>query len=106
MPMSVQESPVGVGRQWPAAGLGPLCAAVCAWDLLKEVAIIFITSTIVWPQVKQQGGNTAPAINRKLDKRFIEHSPAHQNKTQFPPQSVSPTESFHKPLILLHQKTG
>ena len=30
-----------------------------AWDLLKEVAIIFITSTIIWPQVKQQGGNTA-----------------------------------------------
>ena len=33
-----------------------------AWDLLKEV--VFITSTIVWPQLKQQGGNTA---NRKLD---------------------------------------
>ena len=33
-------------------------------DLLKEVTIFFITSTIVWPQVKQQGGNTAPFINR------------------------------------------
>ena len=39
----------GVGRRWPAAGLGALSAAVPAWDLLKEVAIIFITSTIVWP---------------------------------------------------------
>ena len=29
--------------------------------------IPFITSNIVWPQVKQQGGNTAPPINRKLD---------------------------------------
>ena len=46
---------------------GALRAAVCAWDLLKEVAIIYITSTIVWSQVKQQGGNTALAINRKLD---------------------------------------
>ena len=35
-------------------------------DLLKEVPIIFITSTIVWPQVNN-GGNTAPLINRKLD---------------------------------------
>ena len=26
-------------------------------DLLKEVTIIFITSTIIWPRVKQQGGN-------------------------------------------------
>ena len=35
--------------------------------LLKEVAIIFIISIIVWPQVKQQEGNTAQPLNRKLD---------------------------------------
>ena len=39
-------------QQWPAAGLGALSVAVCAWDLLKEVDIMFITSTIVWPQVR------------------------------------------------------
>ena len=44
-----------------------LSVVVCAGDLLKEVAIIFITSTIVWSQIKQQGGNTAPPIDRKLD---------------------------------------
>ena len=37
----------GVGQQWPAAGSGALSGAVCAWDLLKEVAIFFITSTTV-----------------------------------------------------------
>ena len=57
----------GVGQWWPAAGLGALSEAVPAQDLLKEVAIIFITSTIVWPQAKQQGGNTVPPINGKLD---------------------------------------
>ena len=36
-----------MGWQWPAAGSGALSAAVPAWDLLKEVTIIFITSTIV-----------------------------------------------------------
>ena len=36
-----------MGWWWPAAGLGALSVAVPAWDLLKEVAIIFITSTIV-----------------------------------------------------------
>ena len=46
---------------------GALSVAVHAQDILKEVAIIFITSTIVWSQVKQQGGNTAPPVNRKLD---------------------------------------
>ena len=44
--------------------VGALSVEVHAWDLLKEVTIIFITSTIVWPQVKQQGGNRALPINR------------------------------------------
>ena len=68
--------------QWrPAAGLEALSVEVCAWDLLKEGAIIFIISTMVWPQVKQQGGNTALPINRKLDQSFTELGPAPQNKT-------------------------
>ena len=57
----------GVGQGQPAAGLGALSEAVYAQGLLKEVAIIFINSTIVWSQVKQQGGNTALPINKKLD---------------------------------------
>ena len=55
-----------MGQQWPAAGLGALSVAVHEWDILKEVAIIFITSIIVWPQVKQQGMNTAPSIKQKI----------------------------------------
>ena len=66
-PMSVQPSWTEV---WVSGGLlqgqGHLVQQ-CAQDLLKEVTIIFITSTIVWPQVKQYGGNTALPINRKLD---------------------------------------
>ena len=61
-----------MGQWWPAAGPGAPSAAVPAWDILKEVTIIFITSAIVWPQGKQQGGNTAPPINKKLDERFTE----------------------------------
>ena len=57
----------GVGRGWPVAELGALSAALPAWDLLKKITIIFITSTRVWPQVKQPGRNPAPPINRKLD---------------------------------------
>ena len=67
-PGSIQESPV---EEWISGGLlqgwlGALSVAVHAWDLLKEVTIIFITSTIVLPQVNNRG-NTAPPINRKLD---------------------------------------
>ena len=64
LPVSVQES---LAEAWVVAccRVGGLSATVRAWDLLREVAIIFITSTIVWSQVKQEGGNTAPPINRK-----------------------------------------
>ena len=68
LPLCVQES---LAEAWVSGGLlqglGALSIAVPAWDLLKEVPNIFISSTIVWSQVKQQGGNTAPPINRKLD---------------------------------------
>ena len=36
-----------VGQWWPAVGSGILNAEVHAWDFLKEITIIFITSTIV-----------------------------------------------------------
>ena len=44
----------GMGQQWPASGMGALSVTVPAWDLLKEVAITCITSTIVWPQVNNR----------------------------------------------------
>ena len=43
----------GVDQQWSAAGSGSLSVAVPAQDLMKEDDIIFITSPIVWFQVKQ-----------------------------------------------------
>ena len=67
LPMSIQES---LAEVWIGSGLlqgWGHCAAVHSWDLLKEVTIIFITSTIIWSQVIQQGGNTAAPNNRKLD---------------------------------------
>ena len=38
----------------------------CGTGPFEGAPIIFITSTIVWSQVKQQGGNTASSINRKF----------------------------------------
>ena len=68
LPMNVQDS---LAEAWVGGGLLQGCytlsAAVHAWDFLKEVTIIFITSAIVWPRVKQQGGNTFPPSNIKLD---------------------------------------
>ena len=54
LPMGVQESLV---KAWVCRGLvqaGVLSAAVPSEDLLKEVPITFITSTIVWPHVSNR----------------------------------------------------
>ena len=63
------EAWVGRDVSWKrlAAESGELSVAVHAWDHLKEVDIIFITPTILYPHVKQQRGNMALPINRKLD---------------------------------------
>ena len=55
--------------------------------LLEEVAI---TPTVVWPQGKLQGRNTAPPVSRKWHERFTEHGLAHQSKSQFSPQPIPP----------------
>ena len=63
MCVSVQESLVEV---WVGSSLlqgWGISLAVHVWDLLKEDMIIFITSTIVWPQVINRGaprGTTPP----------------------------------------------
>ena len=52
LPLRVQESHWRLVHWWPAARSGALSAAVSALELLKELTIIFITSILVWPQVK------------------------------------------------------
>ena len=61
--MSVQESLVEAWAAYCRVG-GTTHVPVRTLNILKEVAVIFITSTIVWPQVKKQGGNTGLPIKR------------------------------------------
>ena len=60
-----------MGLQWPAAVLGALSVAVYVWDLLKEVTIIFITSTIVWPQVNNRDDTTLMAESEEELKSLL-----------------------------------
>ena len=82
----------GVSQWWPAAGSGVLSAAVPAWDLLKEVAIIFITSTIVWPQVNNKEGTQPHPSTENWIKDLLNMAP--------PTSKSLPSGSFQKPLIL------
>ena len=61
LPVSVQESPAEVWVGGGPAGLGALSVAVHAQNTLKEVSIIFITSTTVWPQSNRKGTQPRPS---------------------------------------------
>ena len=67
----------------------------CLWNLYAEYIVKNAELDEAQAGIKIAGRNisnlsyAAPHINRKLDLRFTEHGPAHQNKTQFPLQSVS-----------------
>ena len=82
---------------------GALSAAVYAWGLLREVALVFIMPTVVWPG-RTAGRDHSPAVNRKLDQRFTEHGPAIRTRPRSLLGQSLPLGSFHKPLILLHQR--
>ena len=93
----------GVGWGWPAAGLGALSVAVHAWDLLKEVIIIFITSTIVWPQVNSREGTQLQPSTENWIKDLLSIALPIRTRSNFPHSQSLPSGSFHNPLILLHQ---
>ena len=71
-----------------------------AGDLLKEVAIIFFTSTIVWSQVKQQGGNTARPSTENWIKDLLSMAPPIRARPSFPLSHSMPSGSVQKPLTL------
>ena len=82
-----------MGQRWPAAVLGALSVAVCERDLFKEVHNIFITYTIVWPHIKQQGGNIAPPINKNWIKDLLSMAHPSEENPVSPSVSLSHQEA-------------
>ena len=86
-----------MGQWWPAAGLGALSVAEYAWDLLREVSIVFITSTIFWPQVNSREGTQLHPSTENWISDLL--SMANKNKTVSPSVSHSHQEvsiaSYH-----------
>ena len=73
-----------MGQWWPAAGLGAPSVAVHAWDLLKEVAIIFFTSTIVWSQVNNREGTQPCPSTENWMKDLLSMAPGIRTRPSFP----------------------
>ena len=78
--------------------------AVHSWYLLREVTIIFITSTIVWPQVNSREGTQLYPSTENWIKVLLSMALPIRTRTSFPLSQSLPSGTFHKPLILLHQR--
>ena len=83
----------GVDRGWPAAGLGAWSVAVHAWDLLREVTIIFSTSTIVWSQVNSREGTQLHPSTEKWIKDLLSMTPPIEQDPVSPSVSLSHQEA-------------
>ena len=77
---------------------------VHAWDLLREVTIIFITSTIVWPQVNSREGTQLHPSTENWIKDILNMAQLIRTRPSIPLSQSIPSGSFHKPLILIHQR--
>ena len=73
-----------MGQQWPASGLGAQSVAVDAWNLLKEVIIIFITSTVAWPQVHNRGETQLHPSIEDWIKDLLSMAPSMKTGPSFP----------------------
>ena len=93
-----------MGQQGSAAESGALSATVPAWDLLKEVAIIFITSTILGLRLNNREGTQPHPSTEKWVKDLLSRPLTIRTRPSFPHSQSLPSGSFHKPLILLHQR--
>ena len=77
---------------------GTKCSSrIC--DLLKEVTIIFITSTIVWPQVNSREGTQLHPSTESCISNLLGITLPVRTRPSFPVSPCLPSGSFHKPLI-------
>ena len=94
----------GMGQKWLATGSVALSTTVRALILLKEVTITTITPTIVWPQANHQGGNIAGPLTENWIKDLLSLALPIRTRPRLPHSQSLPSGSFHKPLVLIHQR--
>ena len=79
LPVSVQEDPAEVA----CYRVGDTeCGSVCM-DLLKEISIIFITSSIVWSQVNNREGSQPHPSTKNWIKDLLSMAPPIRTRPNF-----------------------
>ena len=90
LPVSVQEPPAQAQVGGGAAELGAPSVAVRIWDLLKEAPLSPLPPPYFGLRSNNREGTQPHTSTENQIKDLLSMAPPHQNKTQFPPQSVSP----------------
>ena len=75
-------------------------------SLLFSIVIVFITSSIVWPQVNNREGTQPHPSTESWIKDLLNMTLPIRTRPNFPLSQSLPSRSFHKPLILLHQRAN
>ena len=70
----------------------------------REAPFTFITSTIVWPQANSRVRTQPHPSTENWIKDLLSIAPSIRTRPSFPLSQSLPSGSFHKPLILLHQR--
>ena len=83
--------------------VGGIDCSSTAWNLLKEVTIVSITSTIVWPLVNKREGTQLHPSTENWIKDLLSMATPIRRRPSFSLSQSLPWGSFHKPLIL-HQR--
>ena len=85
-PQETDQDLLGSDKESPAEVWvgGALSVAVHAWELLKELAIIFITSTIVWPPVNNREGTQLHPSPENWIKNLLSMTPPIRRRPSFP----------------------
>ena len=81
---------------------GTECSLACVGPL-KETTTVFITYSIVWLQVSNREATQPQPSTENCIKDLLNMAPP-TRRLSFPLSQSLPSGSFHKPLILLHQK--
>ena len=83
----------GMGPWWPATGFGAWTVAEHVWDPLRGIIIIFIASTIVWPQVSSMEGIHLHPSTENWIKHLLSMAPTNRTRPSIP-LSLSHQEAF------------
>ena len=82
---------------------GADCSSTCMGSL-EGVTIIFITFTKVWPQTNNMEGTQLHPSTGNWIKDLLSMALPSRRRPSVPLSQSLPPGTFHKPLILLHQR--